>query len=188
MKKFIAITVAVVISIAATAQAQQLFQDVVRTQDNIVVRNTFNNCVLTKWDSVSDECKGVKKRISGSGLAERTIFFDFGSDQFTISSRLKLDALARKLQGANNVSSAKVVGYADEIGDTASNEALSSRRAKAVENYLRSRVDVPFSGREVRGLGETNSRTECSREQPRAELIECLADDRRVEVELKYSN
>lgn len=187
MRKIL-IATAFAVTLTAFGTHAQSPQDVVRTKDGIVVRNTFNNCVLTKWESTTDECKGGEKRVAGSGLAERTIFFEFGSDQLTTSSRLKLDALARKLQGASNVSSAKVVGYADEIGDTASNEALSERRAKAVENYLRERVSVPFSGREVRGLGETNSRTECSREQPRAELIECLADDRRVEVELKYSN
>lgn len=185
MKKNLIATAAVAALTALSAQAA-IFKDVVRTEEGKVIHNTFSNCVLTKWDSKTNDCKN-QKRAKKAGRAERTIFFNFGSDELTTSSQLKLDALARKLEGAG-VSSVKVVGYADQIGDTASNEALSDRRAKAVEDYLRDRVNLPFRNREVRGLGESNSRTQCSREQPRAELIACLADDRRVEVELKYSN
>ncbi len=184
MKKIL-ITAAAVAALTALSAQAAIFKDVVRTEEGKVLHNTFNNCVLTKWDSVTNGCKN-QKRVKKAGRAERTIFFDFGSDELTASSQAKLDALAAKIEGSTGISSAKVVGYADQIGDTASNESLSERRAKAVEDYLRDRVNLPFRNREVRGLGESNSRTQCNREQPRAELISCLADDRRVEVELKY--
>lgn len=181
MKKlsFLAAGIIAVLFSVSAAEAKDV-RDVVRTENGIVVVNTFENCVRTSWESDADGCKGRIK------LTERTIYFDFGSAALTQDSLRKLNKLATRLKNADDVISLKVIGYADKIGSASSNNALSARRAKAVESYLRSRVKNSFSRREVRGLGESNSRTSCSDSLSRADKIECLAEDRRVEVEATY--
>lgn len=173
---------AAIAAVALTASYAQAadYKDVVRTEDGVVVVNSFDNCVLTAWDSKANECKGRVK------LSERTIYFDFASSALTQDSITKLNTLVKKLRNADNVVSLKVVGYADEIGNAESNKSLSARRANAVESYLKSRVKTRFSRSVVRGLGETGSKTFCSDSLSREDKIECLAEDRRVEVEVTY--
>jgi outer membrane protein OmpA-like peptidoglycan-associated protein len=156
---------------AASASAQ--LQDVVTSTSGNVVENTFNNCVLTKWEGVA-----------GCGIAAetRTVYFDFDSASLTPAGKAKLDVLADMIRAKGSVS-ARIVGYADVIGDSSYNQGLSLRRADKVADYLAaSGVDISGAS-EVRGLGESSSRSQCNGIRG-AELKACLWRDRRVEVEL----
>ncbi len=75
----------------------------------------------------------------------------------------------------------KVSGHTDNMGKEDDNRKLSLRRAEAVRKYLISR-DGNFRI-EVAGLGETQPLVKCDAKKPRAELIRCLAPNRRVEIE-----
>ena len=75
----------------------------------------------------------------------------------------------------------KVTGHTDNMGKEDDNRRLSLRRAEAVRKYLISR-DGNFRV-EVAGLGETQPLVKCDAKKPRAELIRCLAPNRRVEIE-----
>jgi OOP family OmpA-OmpF porin len=75
----------------------------------------------------------------------------------------------------------KVSGHTDNMGKEDDNRKLSLRRAEAVRKYLISR-DGNFRI-EVAGLGETQPLVKCEAKKPRAELIRCLAPNRRVEIE-----
>lgn len=75
----------------------------------------------------------------------------------------------------------KVTGHTDNMGKEDDNRKLSLRRAEAVRKYLISR-DGNFRI-EVAGLGETRPLVQCDAKKPRAELIRCLAPNRRVEIE-----
>ena len=75
----------------------------------------------------------------------------------------------------------KVTGHTDNMGKEDDNRKLSLRRAEAVRKYLISR-DGNFRI-EVAGLGETQPLVKCEAKKPRAELIRCLAPNRRVEIE-----
>ena len=75
----------------------------------------------------------------------------------------------------------KVSGHTDNMGKEDDNRKLSLRRAEAVRKYLISR-DSNFRI-EVAGLGETQPLVKCDAKKPRAELIRCLAPNRRVEIE-----
>ena len=75
----------------------------------------------------------------------------------------------------------KVTGHTDLMGKPDDNRKLSLRRAEAVRKYLLSR-DGNFRI-EVAGLGETQPLVKCDEKKPRAELIRCLAPNRRVEIE-----
>jgi OOP family OmpA-OmpF porin len=78
----------------------------------------------------------------------------------------------------------KVTGHTDNMGKEDDNRKLSLRRAEAVRKYLVSR-DTNFRI-VTEGLGETKPLVKCDEKKPRAELIRCLAPNRRVEIEKIY--
>jgi outer membrane protein OmpA-like peptidoglycan-associated protein len=154
---------------AATATAQ--LNDAVKNTNGHVVTNTFKNCVITKWQGGE-----------GCNIAPdmRIVYFDFDSIVLTPAAKAKLDVLADMIKGNTG---ARIVGFADELGDTGYNQGLSMRRANAVADYLTG-LGVNITGAsEVRGLGETSSQSECKGSRGAA-LKACLWRDRRVEVEL----
>lgn len=164
-----------------------------------IVRNTFGNCVRTKWQADSDACAPTPPAPEPMvqappppppppvvSLDQRTVYFDFDSDKLTAESVAKLDALADIIKSSNQIIQAGVIGYADEMGDEEYNLALSQRRAEAVRKYLDSRVTIDTRVLELRGLGESNSVTSCAGVGNRAGKIACLSQDRRVEVAFKY--
>lgn len=161
------------LALAASANATVL-KEVVHDTAGKVVHSTNGECVLTKWDGVSD--------CATSDYELRTVYFDFDKSVLTPAAKAKLDTLAASLS-SNKVKSVKIVGFADRIGTTGYNSALSKRRAAAVSSYLAKKGIVVKGNAEVRGLGETSSKSECSGVKG-AELKACLWRDRRVEVEI----
>lgn len=163
--------------IAGTASAEVVTKDVVKNNFGNVVKNTFQNCVVTKWDAAASEC-GV-----GYTSELRTIYFDFDSAVITPAGKAKLDTLAAAIKADGSVKHVRIVGFTDVIGTTSYNNALSLRRAAAVQSYLASKgVDVKEHA-EVRGLGATSSQSQCKGQRGKA-LKACLWRDRRVEVEI----
>ena len=76
-----------------------------------------------------------------------------------------------------------ITGYSDRIGDSDYNQKLSEKRAWAVAGYLMDK-GIPPEKFTVEGKGEANSLVvggECMVLR-RAELIQCLERDRRVEL------
>lgn len=161
------------LALAASAQAAT-HQEVVHDTAGKVVHSTNGECVYTKWEG-ANEC-------GASDYELRTVYFDFDSAALTPAAKAKLDTLASALT-SNKVKSVKIVGFADKIGTTGYNVNLSQRRAAAVSSYLASKGIVVTGTSEVRGLGETSSKSECSGVRG-AELKACLWRDRRVEVEI----
>lgn len=159
--------------------AQPDNRDVVKDQRGNVIKNTFGNCVRTKWANDRDECSaGVT--IDKEML---TVYFAFDSAQLTPAATNKLNNLVNILKRANNVASINIVGYADMIGNNNYNYRLSARRAEAVENYIASRGYTNLNKTEVRAFGESAPVSDCKGVKGN-ELKACLWRDRRVEVEL----
>jgi OOP family OmpA-OmpF porin len=125
-----------------------------------------------------DHVKGSKNldviRLDGSTL------FGSAEDVLTPGGKKALDKVI-----ADNptlvLRKIKVTGHTDNMGKEDDNRRLSLRRAEAVRKYLISR-DGNFRV-EVAGLGETQPLVKCDAKKPRAELIRCLAPNRRVEIE-----
>jgi outer membrane protein OmpA-like peptidoglycan-associated protein len=161
------------LALAASANATVL-KEVVHSTNGEIVHSTNGECVLTQWDGVSD--------CASSDYELRTVYFDFDSAVLTPAAKAKLDTLAGALTD-RHVKSVKIVGFADKIGTTGYNANLSKRRAAAVASYLSKKGIVVAGKSEVRGLGETSSKSECSGVKG-AELKACLWRDRRVEVEI----
>lgn len=165
--------------LAASANAgNYATKDVVKSSTGRVWVNSFNNCVVTKWDAATDECNAGE----GGSLELRTVYFDFDSAVLTPAAKAKLDVLAANLH-QQNAHSVRIVGFADQIGTTGYNANLSQRRANAVSRYLATKGLKVEGNYEVRGLGETASQSKCNGVRG-AELKACLWRDRRVEVEV----
>lgn len=154
-------------------------RDIVVDERGAAVIDERDNCVRTKWDANSDMCN------DHAWLHDlENIYFGFDSDRLTEEGRTKLDAIAAKINGDAPSTKLQVAGYADRIGNADYNIDLSRRRAMTVKNYLEGK-GIDTSMAEVRALGETDSVTSCEGEKVTNSLIECLAADRRVKVEIR---
>jgi OOP family OmpA-OmpF porin len=110
--------------------------------------------------------------------------FDFDKAVLKPEGQEALDDFARNLEGVN-YDLIIAVGYTDRIGSEAYNKNLSVRRAEAVKSYLVSRGISPdhiFTD----GKGKANPVTgdSCKGTRATRDLINCLAPDRRVEIEV----
>lgn len=183
MKTFLKITVsaAALIGVATAAVAGHGgMHKVVKDERGNVVVNTFDNCVRTKWSARNDECTHASREA-------RTVYFDFNRSSLTPAAKAKLDSLVDIIKNSTSVDGVSIVGYADRIGSDEYNYSLSQRRAKAVQRYLASRGYYDTRSTEVRSFGESRPVSDCEGVTGK-ELRACLWRDRRVEIELNFSN
>ena len=114
-----------------------------------------------------------------------TELFEFNRAELTAEARAKLDkeVIARANDFAS-ISLVHVDGHADRLGSAQYNQQLSEKRADAVRAYL---VSKGFDKDKIEtlGSGKTNPVKSCPDQKARKSLIECLAPNRRVVVEVK---
>lgn len=109
--------------------------------------------------------------------------FAFDKSELSPAGRRTLDDLASELKGqGDKLHSVRIAGYTDRLGGEAYNQALSQRRAESVKAYLVEQ-GVPASRISAEGFGKAQQVKECA-DGPRAQLIACLAPNRRVEVKI----
>lgn len=115
-----------------------------------------------------------KVTLSATGL------FAFNSAELRLPQP-RLDEIAAALQADPTITDVDITGHADRLGSDQYNLALSDRRANAVRTYL---VGKGVDGARLKayGKGEANPVVACNNKR-RAELIQCLEPNRRVEVE-----
>lgn len=106
----------------------------------------------------------------------------FGFDSATLSAagKASIDGLLSRVQEASHIQNIMITGYTDRIGSEHYNLGLSKRRAEAVRNYLAER-GVQASTMLVDGRGAADPVVQCD-DKRRAQLIACLAPNRRVEI------
>lgn len=161
------------------------------------VMDKWGKCVRTKWDGDRDPCAPPAPKPAPAPvqpkpaprpvvkLEQRQIFFDFDSAELDAEAVDKLTYLARVINNSSAIADVNIIGFADEIGASDYNLALSQRRVKAVEQFLDQRTRIDTQAADIRGLGESKGDEKCDR-LPRKQKIACLRTERRVEVEFKY--
>jgi outer membrane protein OmpA-like peptidoglycan-associated protein len=115
-------------------------------------------------------------------------FFGFGQYALAETGKKMLAALAEKLITVKDEPwTVTVQGYADQIGQEQDNLALSGQRAAAVRAQLTSLLPADLHTRIMTpsGSGSTRLRktdADCPEKNGKQQRIECLVDNRRVEI------
>ena len=114
------------------------------------------------------------------------VLFDHNKSTLKAEGNQALDKFYDEYLAAEaKYATVNVKGHADRMGKDAYNQKLSEARAKTVADYL---VSKGFKENAITaiGLGETSPVTgnTCDKVKVRAKRIECLAPDRRVEIEV----
>ncbi len=114
-----------------------------------------------------------------------TELFEFNSTALTPAARAKLDSdVVAKLKDFAEIRYINVNGHADRLASPQYNQQLSEKRAEAVRTYLLSK-GADEAKVEVFGYGQTLPVKSCPDAKNRSALIECLAPNRRVQIEIQ---
>jgi OOP family OmpA-OmpF porin len=114
-----------------------------------------------------------------------TELFEFNKAVLTPDARTRLDGeVIAKLKDVGELRYLNVNGHADRLGSVLYNQKLSEKRADAVRAYLVSK-GADASKVETFGFGKTTPVKSCPDGKDRKALIECLAPNRRVVVEIQ---
>lgn len=84
------------------------------------------------------------------------LYFDSGKDVLTTSAKNTIDSLFGKVK-PEKISSVKIYGYCDSIGDTDYNNKLSIRRAENVKAYIKEK-GILNDSIYIKGFGKTNQK------------------------------
>jgi OOP family OmpA-OmpF porin len=111
--------------------------------------------------------------------------FKLNKAALTPEARAKLDSdVVPKLRDFAEIRYINVNGHADYLGSAHHNQQLSEKRAEAVRAYLVSK-GADAAKIEVFGFGKTLPLKSCRDEKKRSALVECLAPNRRVQIEIQ---
>ena len=108
--------------------------------------------------------------------------FAFDSSTLRDGAEASLDDLVSKIKQHDVSSALTITGYTDRLGSAAYNRRLSLARAQTVRDYLVNQGGIDASRIRVAGRGKANPLSSCDNNMSKAELIDCLQPDRRVEV------
>jgi OOP family OmpA-OmpF porin len=112
--------------------------------------------------------------------------FDFNRETIKPAGKQDLDQFAADLRGSD-YGVITVTGHTDRIGGHDYNIRLSERRADAVKSYLVESGGIPANKIMTKGINGAEPVTkpgDCVGDKKTQALIDCLAPDRRVEVEV----
>lgn len=94
------------------------------------------------------------------------------------------DMISTKLAACAEVKSVIITGHTDRLGSQSYNQKLSEKRAEAVQSYLIAK-GIKADLIDTMGAGKTQPIKSCDDKLGRKALIECLAPNRRVTVDVK---
>ncbi len=111
--------------------------------------------------------------------------FKFNKADLAPAAKARIDGeFMSKFGACASVTSVEVIGHTDRLGTDKYNDALSARRADAVAKYLSAK-----GVKDVKAVGVGKSQpladVSCSDKLPRKKLIDCLAPNRRVVIQVQ---
>jgi OOP family OmpA-OmpF porin len=114
-----------------------------------------------------------------------TVLWDTNGVKLSDTAKAAIDReVLAKLAGFATIRIVLVSGHTDRLGSQQANQALSEKRAKAVEAYLFSK-GVSISAIQTAGFGKTVPvKLGCDDKLPHKKLVDCLAPNRRVVIEV----
>jgi len=113
----------------------------------------------------------------GVAAANITVTFPSGSATLTPEAERQLAPLGRALASADLAAFRfRIEGHTDTVGDAASNQALSERRAAAVRTFLMQRFNVDAARLTAVGMGESQPLVQTGDEvaQPRNRRVQIV--------------
>ena len=102
------------------------------------------------------------------------------------AGRAELDALAARVLATPGIDMVHVIGHSDRIGNATVNQRISQQRADSVAEYLSSKGVYPELI-STEGRGASEPLVDCDKERGQR-LIECLAPNRRVEIQVQFGS
>ena len=108
--------------------------------------------------------------------------FEFNKSVLRAAAKTQLDTVAAKAKNCATVNLLLVTGHTDRLGSAAYNQKLSELRAAAAAGYLATKG---LGGAQIASAGKTMPIKSCDDKLGRRALIDCLAPNRRVVVEVK---
>lgn len=94
------------------------------------------------------------------------------------------DMISTRLAACSEVKSVIITGHTDRLGTQSYNQKLSEKRAEAVQTYLVGK-GIKADLIDTMGAGKTQPVKGCDDKLGRKKLIECLAPNRRVTLDVK---
>ena len=189
VKKILSLAVLASLVSVESADAQQ---SRVYDRNNNYVIDVRGNCATSNMEGEVCEISAPNRAVVNNNprklnYEDTVVYFDFDKSYLKRNENAKLDRLVEFVRTAD-VTSIDVVGYADRMGSDSYNDALSRRRADAVIKYLRSNGMNGINAAGIQALGETASKDRCLDVVGRQAVIDCLWEDRKVEVRVNYKN
>ena len=126
------------------------------------------------------EPRNVELKIELQGIV-------FNHTEITAENRKELDTfLEKEVKPLTTIGAVIITGHTDRIGSDKYNKTLSEKRALGVKDYVVSKgIDQKLIFWEGKGPKQPIPVTKfCENKMKRAQLIECLAPNRRVTVEV----
>jgi OOP family OmpA-OmpF porin len=110
--------------------------------------------------------------------------FAYNKSVLTDAAKIQLDGIIKRADACAKVNLLVVTGHTDRIGTAQYNQKLSEARAETVKAYLVSKGLQPAAV-ETLGVGKTMQIKGCAEVTKQKDLIDCLAPNRRVVIEIK---
>jgi len=125
------------------------------------------------------------KRCDAAVTFQNEEVFAFTKSELTPAAKARLDRdVLAKLATCARIEAVVIEGHTDRLGSHQYNQKLSERRAESVKAYLVGKGTDPDKT-ETLGMGKTVPAKFCPDINKRAELIACLAPNRRAIVAIK---
>lgn len=118
---------------------------------------------------------------------ESDTLFEFGRADYAglqVQGRQQLNQIAMRLVNTPS-SQITITGFADSLGNTTTNRQLSLGRAQTIKRYLVGK-GVPDELVKAVGAGDSRPLVACDSHLTRRDMIQCLAPNRRVEIEVRH--